>query len=178
MRTRFAVYESPLGPLTVVQGPHGVLLLCFGAYCASDLAARLPAGAALDESRTLPCFDELSRYFEGKPDQLATQVDLSCVSAFARDVLVELGRVPYGHTVSYAELARLSGRPGAARAVGGVMRKNPVPILIPCHRVLAHDGGIGGYTPGIDKKRYLLALEGVDLDNQQSLCLESTSALA
>lgn len=81
-------------------------------------------------------------------------------TAFQRAVWAELRRVPYGTTVSYGELARRAGRPRAARAVGQAVGANPLPILLPCHRVLPGGGGLGGFGPGVDWKRRLLALEG------------------
>jgi len=92
-------------------------------------------------------------------------VDLGAVtSPFRRRVLETLHReVEYGETVSYGELAVMAGRPGAARAVGSAMATNPVPIVVPCHRVLAAGGRIGGYGGGLDVKRSLLAIEGVEV---------------
>jgi methylated-DNA-[protein]-cysteine S-methyltransferase len=93
-------------------------------------------------------------------------VDISAIDpGFPRAVYEVLHRdVPYGETVSYGELAEMAGKPGAARAVGNAMSRNPVPIVVPCHRVVAAGGRIGGYGPsGVGTKRFLLALEGVQL---------------
>ena len=87
--------------------------------------------------------------------------DLTALTAFSQSVLRELARIPRGQVKTYAELAALCGRPRAARAVGNVMAANPYPLLLPCHRVLASGGGLGGFGPGLEAKRYLLGLEGV-----------------
>lgn len=122
-------------------------------------------GEAVDRDVTHPVLrraaDELARFSSGELREFSVPVSLDGVSGFYRHVLETLrDRVPFGRTVTYGELAELSGRPGAARAVGTAMNRNPVPIFVPCHRVLAA-GGIGGFGPGVDKKRRLLALEGV-----------------
>ncbi|GFK95234.1 Methylated-DNA--protein-cysteine methyltransferase [Fundidesulfovibrio magnetotacticus] len=87
-------------------------------------------------------------------------VDLAALPPFFRAVLTELARIPAGETLSYGELAARCGRPGAARAVGQAMARNPWPLVYPCHRVLAAGGRIGGYGPGLEMKRWLLGLEG------------------
>jgi methylated-DNA-[protein]-cysteine S-methyltransferase len=91
-------------------------------------------------------------------------VDLTLVtSEFERSVLRQLYRTRSGQTLTYGALARAVGRPGAARAVGGAMARNPLPIVVPCHRVVPAAGGLGSYTGGVERKRWLLALEGVAL---------------
>lgn len=87
-------------------------------------------------------------------------VELEVLPPFHQRVLKELARIPHGETLSYGQLAALSGSPGAARAVGQVMAKNPWPLVYPCHRVLAAGGKIGGFGPGVEMKRWLLGLEG------------------
>jgi methylated-DNA-[protein]-cysteine S-methyltransferase len=89
-------------------------------------------------------------------------------SPFAHSVLQALFQVPWGHTTTYGELARAAGHPGAARAVGSVMAKNPWPILFPCHRVLAAGGGLGGFGGGLELKTKLLQLEGQGLGTEAS----------
>jgi methylated-DNA-[protein]-cysteine S-methyltransferase len=103
---------------------------------------------------------DLASYFAGKPRRWETSLDLSGGTAFQRRVWRELAKVPFGATVSYGELARRVGRPGAARAVGQAVGANPIPILIPCHRVICSDGGLGGFSAGLEIKRWLLAHEG------------------
>jgi methylated-DNA-[protein]-cysteine S-methyltransferase len=103
---------------------------------------------------------QLGEYFEGRRREFALPLDLSRLGPFQRRVLTALLQVPYGEVVTYGGLAVLAGQPGAARAVGGAMRGNPLPILIPCHRVLPSSGGLGGFGGRPDLKRYLLELEG------------------
>jgi methylated-DNA-[protein]-cysteine S-methyltransferase len=101
-------------------------------------------------------------YFAGKPTKFAVDADLSAVTPFQQRVLERCRRIPYGKTATYADLARAAGRPGAARAVGGVMASNPLPLVIPCHRVLRSDGSLGGFSSpqGTRGKKRLLAMEG------------------
>ncbi len=106
---------------------------------------------------------ELNEYFAGERLEFDVRLDLRRASDFELEVLSETQRIPFGSTVSYGELAGRIGRPGAARAVGNALRHNPVPILVPCHRVVRADGGLGGYggPSGTPAKERLLALEGV-----------------
>lgn len=129
-----------------------------------DLAEAHPHVSAL--ARRIVC------YFDGEPvdifeseEQVAASLEAAGVSGFRRDVSIALWRVPRGVTISYGELAAIAGRPGAARAAGGTCARNPLPILVPCHRVLhagARPGDVGSYGAGSgpDYKRRLLALEG------------------
>ena len=120
----------------------------------SDSSADSRSGT-LDEA-----FSQLDEYLSGR--RRAFSLDLRPgTEGFADDVLTALMRVPYGRTVSYRELAEMSGHPGAQRAAGTAVSRNPIAIFIPCHRVIRSDGSIGGYSMGIDIKRRLLELEGV-----------------
>lgn len=108
-----------------------------------------------------PVARELRAYFAGMAREFTTPVDLSGLPPFRRKVLEALCSVPFGATVTYGELARRAGNPRAARAVGQAVGANPVPVVVPCHRVLAAGGRLGGFGLGLDAKRKLLALEGV-----------------
>lgn len=103
-------------------------------------------------------FNQLRRYFSGKPVEFDCTINLSELSTFARNILIACHSIRYGETISYSELANRAGYPGAGRAVGNVMAKNPIPIIIPCHRVIRSDGGLGGYSGfgGIRLKKRLL----------------------
>jgi O-6-methylguanine DNA methyltransferase len=103
---------------------------------------------------------EIREYLAGRRRRFTVPLDLSGLSPFHRRVLRAALRIPYGRTVTYSDLARRVGRPAAARAVGQAMARNPVPLVIPCHRVVAAGGGLGGYSGGLALKRRLLALEG------------------
>ena len=103
--------------------------------------------------------DRLRHYFVGQPVVFKDGIDLTGTTDFQKQVYEAACRIPYGETKSYGQLAEEIGRPGAARAVGQALGANPVPILIPCHRVVAADGGLGGFTGGIKTKEKLLAME-------------------
>jgi methylated-DNA-[protein]-cysteine S-methyltransferase len=121
----------------------------------SDIAAKPPTAV----SKVAKAFE---RYFAGDAHAVdALKVELGDLPEFKRRVLTTLRKaVPPGATISYGELAELVGHPGAARAVGTTMATNPVPIILPCHRVLASDGTLGGYGGGLDMKKKLLGIEG------------------
>lgn len=140
---------SPLGPLSITAGPAGIRQVWFA-----------PTGqeTGSPDSAVARAFDA---YFAGDLVALdSLPVDLDGRTEFSRAVLTALRRLgPFGLT-SYGELANAVGRPAAARAVGQAVGANPVPILIPCHRVLAAGGTLGGYSGGLDTKRWLLAHEG------------------
>ena len=104
---------------------------------------------------------QLDEYFAGKRTEFDLPLELEG-TAFQKDVWLALAEIPYGKTISYAELASMVGRPSAFRAVGQANGANPIPIVLPCHRVIASGGGIGGYGGGLEMKRRLLALEGLD----------------
>ena len=145
--------ESPIGILTVHASELGVHRIELGDHPIDGTEARDDAVAG-----------ELDEYFTGERREFTVSVDLSDYSPHPGvDVLQTLQRgVGWGETVSYGELAEMAGRPRAARFVGNVMARNPIPILIPCHRVVAAGGRLGGYgASGTDTKRWLLALEGV-----------------
>ncbi|GGN50028.1 methylated-DNA--protein-cysteine methyltransferase [Streptomyces kronopolitis] len=127
-----------------------------------------PSGAALRRTAApgLPhlatAVSELSAYFDGRLRTFTVPLDWSLSSGFSARVLrILAGDVPYGAVVGYQDLADRAGEPGAARAVGAAMGSNPLPVVVPCHRVVASDGGIGGFGGGLETKRLLLALEGV-----------------
>jgi methylated-DNA-[protein]-cysteine S-methyltransferase len=104
---------------------------------------------------------ELDEYFDRKRRVFAVPVDLSRVHGFGGKILRETARIPFGSVVSYRDVATRAGSPGAVRAAGNALGANPVPIVIPCHRVVRTGGGLGGYTGGLDRKLALLELEGV-----------------
>jgi methylated-DNA-[protein]-cysteine S-methyltransferase len=149
--------ETPIGVLTVLAGDRGVRKIGLGSV---DLD--VDAGEECDDEVAI----EIDEYFRGRRRRFTMPVDLSTVGApFPRAVYETLhGDVRFGETVSYGELAEMAGRPGAARAVGNAMSRNPLPIVVPCHRVVTSGGRIGGYgLSGVRTKRFLLALEGVEL---------------
>ena len=157
--TRFARYESPLGPMYATAEDDGITHIEFkGAKYAPAAQPdwiedpKAPALAA--------CGTQLAEYFAGT----RTEFDLPLAprgSTFQKRVWEEIARVPYGETISYAELARRAGAPGQARAAGAATGRNPVSLVIPCHRIVGSDGSLTGYAGGLERKRELLELEGV-----------------
>lgn len=145
-------FRSPLGPLTVEAGDEGVFGLSFGAAGPPQAAVTARARAHLVAAE-----EALTDYFAGRPPQLPT-LDLRG-SEFQRRVWTALLHIPWGEVRTYGEIGREIGLPGGARAVGGANHENPVAILVPCHRVVATGGGLGGYGGGVEKKRWLLAHE-------------------
>jgi methylated-DNA-[protein]-cysteine S-methyltransferase len=106
---------------------------------------------------------ELDEYFEGRRRHFDVELDIRALPAYNQRILVELARVEYGTTTTYGTLAAKSGNPRAARAVGTVMNRNPIPIVLPCHRVVGSTGKLTGYAGGLDRKERLLRLEGAIL---------------
>lgn len=139
--------DTPVGRLGVVVKQGRVREVRFGER-------------SLDDD---PASRQLAEYFAGERKKFDLPLDLSGVTPFRAEVLRALMRVPYGKTTTYTELARAVDNPKAVRAVGSACATNPLPILIPCHRVLRADGSLGGYRGGTEAKRFLLRLEGIDV---------------
>ena len=158
---RYDVVDSPVGDLLVAATERGLARIHFGSTGQEEELARVFGSRVLrnpiDDVRR-----ELDEYFEGKRHEFDPPIDLR-VAAFNEEVLRELARVPYGVTTTYGALAAKVGRPTAARAVGTVMNRNPIPIVLPCHRVLGANGSLTGYAGGLDVKLQLLQLEGAIL---------------
>ncbi|WNI15049.1 methylated-DNA--[protein]-cysteine S-methyltransferase [Actinacidiphila sp. ITFR-21] len=164
----WTVVDAPIGPLLVGGTGQGLALVCFRAGGAVVERALESAGRRLgcvpvaDGERLAPITEQLDAYFAGALRNFSVPLDWSLVTGFNRRVLRELaGGVPYGAVASYQDLADRVGEPGAARAVGVAMAANPLPVVVPCHRVIESGGGIGGFGGGLEIKRSLLALEGV-----------------
>jgi methylated-DNA-[protein]-cysteine S-methyltransferase len=166
----WAVVGTDIGPLLLAATPGGLVNVVFHAtdvvrdQAVDRLASRL--GAEPVEAPESPLLAEAIRqfdaYFAGERHDFELPLDWSLISGFNRQVLRELADgVPYGQVVGYGALAGRVGQPGAAQAVGTAMGANPLPVVVPCHRVVESDGGIGGFGGGLETKRKLLALEGV-----------------
>jgi methylated-DNA-[protein]-cysteine S-methyltransferase len=159
----FDLVESPVGPLLVAATARGVLRIQYDADPEAELErlARVAGPRVLRSPRAVDGVRrQLDEYFEGRRERFELDVDLRGVAPFAEQVLHELARVPYGTTTTYGTLAARAGKPKAARAVGTVMNRNPLPILLPCHRVVGSTGALVGYGGGLDRKVQLLRLEG------------------
>ena len=152
----------------VAATPRGLCRISYTVEGQDEALARVFGArvlrAPLDEVRR-----ELDEYFEGRRREFDLPLDLR-VAPFHEEVLHELARVPYGRTDTYGRLAALVGRPKAARAVGTVMNRNPIPIVLPCHRIVGANGSLTGYAGGLHAKRALLELEGATLCRLISGC--------
>jgi O-6-methylguanine DNA methyltransferase len=146
------IYESPLGALTLTSSDCGLTGISF--------PGREPRLRAQDREPALllPAVEQLEQYFEGERQSFELEFDLTG-SAFQMSIWQRLLEIPYGATLSYSQLAEAVGRLDVLRAVAAVVGRTPIPIVIPCHRVLGADGSLTGYGGGLDRKRILLQLE-------------------
>lgn len=157
--------DSPFGTLLAATTSKGLVKLAFPEEDADSVLDRLSArispriveapSAALDPLRR-----ELEEYFSGTRNNFEMALDWSLIGPFATRVLRATAAIPYGDYSTYSEIAALAGSPRGSRAAGNALGSNPIPIVIPCHRVLRSGGALGGYGGGLDRKRHLLALEG------------------
>jgi methylated-DNA-[protein]-cysteine S-methyltransferase len=163
---RWHSFEASIGRIYVASSGRGLCRLTWHVSGSADflqeLVQRFPShGVTRDAQAADETAREIQEYFAGRRRRFDIDLDLSALSDFERDVLEETRRVPFGATASYSELARRIGRPRSARAVGNALRRNPVPILVPCHRIVRQDGTPGGYggPRGSEEKSRLLQLE-------------------
>ena len=161
----YATVDSPIGSLVVACTPKGVVRLGFPSEDANDvlqeLSVRLSprvleAPAKLDRVRR-----ELDEYFEGRRKRFTVKLDWTLSGqGFRHEILKNTAAIPYGRTSTYMEMATKAGNRKAYRAAGNALGSNPIPVIVPCHRVLATSGGLGGYGGGLPVKELLLRLEG------------------
>jgi methylated-DNA-[protein]-cysteine S-methyltransferase len=159
----YDVVDSPVGPLFVAASDRGLAAISFRSDPEEQLdrLARIAGPRVLRSPRSIDLARrELDEYFEGERRAFDLSLDLRGLPSFTISVLKQLARVPYGKTTTYGALAAKVGRPRAARAVGTVMNRNRIPIVLPCHRVVGANGDLVGYAGGIDRKVRLLELEG------------------
>lgn len=159
----YRTVDSPIGPLLLAATEQGVLRVAFAGEgfdtVLQRLADRVGARILAAPARTDPVARQLDEYFSGRRRAFDVRLDRQLSAGFRAAVQSLLPGVEYGRTVSYTELAARAGNPKAVRAVGSACATNPLPIVVPCHRVLRADGGLGGYLGGPGTKRYLLDLE-------------------
>jgi len=160
----YAPVDSPFGTLHAATTKRGLVRIAFPEESvesvlealAQSLSPRIvQAPASLDLLKR-----ELEEYFAGRRHEFGIPLDWSLTGPFGRRVLEMTAAIPYGGHLSYAEVAAEAGSPRGARAAGNALGSNPIPIVIPCHRVLRSGGVLGGYGGGVDRKRWLLELEG------------------
>lgn len=161
----YATTDSPLGELLLVSGPRGLTRL---AYIDGELDALLDELAQTRSPRIVastttldPWRRELDEYFDGRRRDFGAPLDWAQMAPFQRRILRATAAIPFGETATYAGVAAGAGSPRGSRAAGNALGANPLPIIVPCHRVLRSGGGMGGYTGGVSRKHTLLELEGV-----------------
>lgn len=162
----YSSVDSPLGPLVVAATPKGLVRVSYSEFRGEDdvleeLARRvsprvLEAPAKLDAVRR-----ELDEYFGGRRQKFDIPIDWSHLAGFTREVLRATAAIGFGEVSTYAGVAAAAGSPRAVRAAGNALGANPMPVVVPCHRVLRTGGALGGYTGGIERKEFLLRLEGM-----------------
>ena len=156
--------DSPFGPLTVATTDAGLILLAYPELELDGLLERLAAAVSprvlAAPRRVDPIRRQLDEYFEGRRREFDQPIDWRLVrGGFFAAILRATAEIGYGETASYRDVAERAGNARAVRAAGNGLGSNPVPIVVPCHRVLASGGGLGGYTGGVERKQALLALE-------------------
>jgi methylated-DNA-[protein]-cysteine S-methyltransferase len=157
--------DSPVGPLLAVATAEGLVQLGYPNQprdaTLEGIAARISPRLIEAPARLDPVRRELDEYFDGRRREFDLALDWRLTSGFRQRVLRETARIPFGETRSYTEMAASAGSPRAHRAAGSALGANPIPIVVPCHRVLRSGGALGGYGGGLDVKVRLLELEGV-----------------
>jgi methylated-DNA-[protein]-cysteine S-methyltransferase len=158
----YAMVDSPFGPLTAATTPRGLVRLAYPGEegVLEELSTRispriLEVPAKLDRIR-----QQLDEYFDGRLRRFRFDLDWALVGPFGRKILTVTAKIPYGTVSSYGDVAARTGNPRASRAAGNALGSNPMPIVVPCHRVVRSGGALGGYTGGLQRKEFLLRLEG------------------
>ncbi len=161
----YGTLDSPLGELTVIVTPRGLVRIVYAGdgieTRLAELAERVSPRILRAPERTDDVRHQLEEYFAGHRHAFDVPIDWRLVRGFAGAVLRATARIPFGSVSTYRDVAVEAGSPNAYRAAGNALGSNPIPIVVPCHRVLHAGGGLGGYTGGLDRKRFLLGLEGV-----------------
>lgn len=157
--------ESPIGPIWVAQSDAGLVVIYIGASEArfrEIVAGLTKAEVGRDPGRVQPALTQLHEYLHRQRQSFDLPIDNSILTPFQQEALALVQQIPYGQVRTYGDIARALGKPGASRAVGRANATNPLPIVIPCHRVLGSDGKLHGYGggAGLETKAWLLRLEG------------------
>jgi methylated-DNA-[protein]-cysteine S-methyltransferase len=159
----YRVVDSPVGALLLAATELGLVRVAFAVeghdVVLQTLAERVSPRILRSPARLEPAVRELDEYFAGRRKDFELPLDWRLSGGFRGTVLHHLPDIGYGHTASYAAVAELAGNPKAVRAVGSACATNPLPVVVPCHRVVRSDGALGGYLGGVDAKRTLLILE-------------------
>jgi len=173
---RYGFLDTLVGPVLVAASDQGLCEVGYLGHRPRDevLMEIETRGLYPVESQAAvrPATDQLSEYFAGERHDFDLPIDYGDISPFTRRVLDATVSVPFGHLLTYGDIARRIGQPGASRAVGNARGRNPLPVVVPCHRVVRSDGSMGWYTGGTGIKRRLLAIEGVHFDKTRQLALD------
>ena len=155
-------YDSPVGTLVLAATPEGLVTISYrrSEQVVDTLAARLSPRVVAYPKRLDDVRRQLDDYFAGRLRHFHVTLDWRLATPFQREVLTVVRQVGFGEVTTYQDVARAIGRPTASRAAGGANARNPLPIVVPCHRVIGSDGSLTGYGGGIENKAYLLAMEG------------------
>ncbi len=163
----YSFVDSPFGELLVAITKQGLVRVEYPNHdfdeALEELAAKVSPRVLESPRSTEPVRRQLEEYFAGARRSFTVGVDLSLVRGFTRKVLEQTARIPFGAVSTYREVATGAGNPRAVRAAGNALGSNPIPIVVPCHRVVRTGGGLGGYTGGLERKVKLLQLEGVTI---------------
>ena len=156
--------DSPVGTLLVATTAKGLVRISFHSEAEDlvleELARRVSPRVMKSARKVAPVARELDEYFDGRRKRFDYPLDWSLVGPYARKVLRATAAIPFGKVSTYREVARKAGNPAASRAAGNALGSNPIPVVVPCHRVLRTGGGLGGYGGGLEVKELLLRLEG------------------
>ncbi len=159
----YRTIETPVGELLLASTKKGLVRVAYSSedhdLVLDDLARRIGTRILCHPAQLDDVARQLEEYFAGRRRSFELPLDWRLAGGYRGDVLHVLPSITYGHTASYGAVARMTGHPSAARAVGTACGSNPMPVVVPCHRVIRSDGGIGGYLGGIEAKATLLALE-------------------
>ena len=158
----YFIFDTPVGWVGILGSTAGLLRVTLPRRSATEIQQLLgisPDQATLSPHRFQNLMERLRAYFAGHKVVFPDRLDLSAATTFQREVWKATRLIPYGETRSYTWVAEQLKKPEAARAVGQALGRNPLPVIIPCHRVLAGNGGLGGFSGGLEMKRFLLHLE-------------------
>jgi len=161
----YTTTDSPIGPLLLAATPSGLVRISFSTDedVLENLAKRLSPRILQAPKRLDATRRELDEYFAGTRTRFDLPLDWALVSEFSRRILGATAKVPFGHTATYGQMAAAAGNPKASRAAGRALNTNPIPIVVPCHRIVGSTGALVGYAGGLDRKITLLTLEGLQL---------------
>lgn len=166
-RAAFGLVDSPLGPLFLAASDNGLCEISFGRHQSEDEFRRELEGRGwrpiADQAAVQRVAEQLREYFAGRRNQFEVPLDFGSMTPFTRSVLSATAEVPFGQVCTYRDIAERVGKPRATRAVGNALHRNPIPVVVPCHRVVGSDGSLVGYGGGLDIKEELLHHEGVQL---------------